>query len=346
MKAKTLYLMYLCLMSAALQGQVTLESTFDVKHNFQQVSSRSYYVDGIDLLNSQEQLKYRPSREVDNISIFTTEDGQREMEIVHVEHSNLSPDWLDQPAKTIVSGSKIYSLDREGRVFVELPHSEKSEQLFSEYELPVVENFISVTSTDVDILIRDGYGVNYLTPSRIMISSPRAQLIIDNEELYYATEVFDRDGVSVTKSESWFQEVSNQIVPLKNRYSYRKDNALGLCATEVIEKSFDQYQIETRTNERSSRISKNEKINYEVEIYPNPSNLGFVSLKVDGSLNISEKLEALTISTITGKRIDVSYRIGSNSLIVIDTENLLAGTYVVDLNLGGKLISKKLIIQN
>ena len=121
-------------------------------------------------------------------------------------------------------------------------------------------------------------------------------------------------------------------------YNYSAMTGTDYTVTGVLFYSFQNFKLEPRdANDVMVGLSISDPEYVNLNIYPNPANLGFVSItfneKVQGEMNIF---------TLEGKVVKTAF---IHSDEQIDISDLANGTYLVRFNVENKELTQKLVIK-
>ena len=121
-------------------------------------------------------------------------------------------------------------------------------------------------------------------------------------------------------------------------YNYSATVSSNYTVTGVLFYSFNNFKLEPRdANDVMVGLSISDPEYFNLNIYPNPANLGFVSItfneKVQGEMNIF---------TLEGKVVKTAF---IHSDEQIDISDLANGTYLVRFNVENKELTQKLVIK-
>lgn len=111
--------------------------------------------------------------------------------------------------------------------------------------------------------------------------------------------------------------------------------ATGTCGTDLYYKN-----ITIAEGENNSDLGVEEQSGIHLTIYPNPiSNVFSVAYETEQAADIRAEL-----LTLDGKRIDTQTSVNTmNGELTFDVSNLSSGIYLLNMNVSGKLISKKIV---
>lgn len=111
--------------------------------------------------------------------------------------------------------------------------------------------------------------------------------------------------------------------------------ATGTCGTDLYYKN-----ITVAEGENNSDLGVEEQSSIHLTIYPNPiSNVFSVAYETEQAADIHAEL-----LTLDGKRIDTQTSLNSmNGELTFDVSNLSSGIYLLNMNVSGKMISKKIV---
>lgn len=111
--------------------------------------------------------------------------------------------------------------------------------------------------------------------------------------------------------------------------------ATGACGTDLYYKN-----ITIAEGENNSDLGVEEQSGIHLTIYPNPiSNVFSVAYETEQAADIHAEL-----LTLDGKRIDTQTSLNAmNGELTFDVSNLSSGIYLLNMNVSGKMISKKIV---
>ncbi|ARN79036.1 hypothetical protein BST97_14135 [Nonlabens spongiae] len=235
----------------------------------------------------------------------------------------------------------------------------------SPFSIPSISNYVDITLTDANELVLDKLKINFDGENEvnnmdapklfnqyenIYIESQGRNLSIEHRALPSQSETVplflsghDRSDFKLTLDINIPMNLTAMLMDNLDRTSTvlsQGENIIEFQADPSISGSMDLNRFELRFNLQTLSIAD---VNSNVDLYPNPSSNGQISIS---SQLFSEGDVTLSLHNIMGQEILRKEVIDSTSdTLKLNTQGIAAGTYILQINSAKVMVSKKIILR-
>ena len=275
-------------------------------------------------------------QELEHFDITVYDNGEEDVTISHIK-TNRNPDWFTKPAKTVIDDKSIKTYDKNGKLLVNLEHSQvikiallKTKQLNIEKRKYEVSKLKQVSQSDISQLTAKGVLVKQTNEGKVHMKKENKEVLYDANKQEIEEREFDgkelkslsKKRISTTRNNINYISQSTDIT-LEKKESNRK-------MYWFVNKSISNYTVKQVLNARNNSentIAINERVEQEFSVLPNPS---VDNIWVQIPANSENKSVDFFITDMIGKVV-IRERLMSGTK-QLNIKSLAAGIYIAQFN--------------
>lgn len=219
-------------------------------------------------------------QELEHFDITVYDNGEEEVTINHIK-TNRHPDWFTKPAKTVIDDKSVKTYDRNGKLLVNIAHSEvlkksllKMKQLNKEKKKYQVAKLKQISQAEISQLTAKGVLIKQTREGKMHMKKDNKEALYDANKQEIEEREFDgkeiksisKKQISTTRDNINYISESTDIT-LEKKESNRK-------MYWFVHKTFTNYTVKQVLNTRGNGetiLAINESIEQGFSVLPNPS---------------------------------------------------------------------------